>query len=362
MISPPLPYIRRALRLVGWNILGSVLALILGEVALRLTGIDPTIFPMKIRWGGPDPAFIHSSYRVDRQLFWVPFKYPGEVAYWKDRRPTIVFMGDSCTEFGGYHEFLKSIIRRHNPGDAFTSVNFGVVGWSSYQGLRQLERDVVPMKPWAVTIYYGWNDHWTHYGLEDKRIGEIYRKHPPLLLEWSSDLRMAALTNNLIFAFKFLTPERPTRYSVRVSLSDFSANLRQMVQIARDNGIVPILLTAPSSHRRGKEPRYLAEQWLNDLDDLIPLHQQYVQAVRDVASEEQSPLVDLYSEFNRLPEEDLDRFFMGDGIHLRKKGDRKIAEMIYAYLVDTGLYGNVMELQPRMKEPHRDTKRKTSRS
>lgn len=346
MLPPPSPRIRRSLRLVGWNILGIVLALILGEAVLRLTGINPAMFPTKIQWGGPNPAFLHSTYEVDRQLFWVPPKYPGEIAYWKDRRPTIVFMGDSCTEYGEYHEFLKSMIRDHNPGIAFTSVVVGVVGWSSYQGLRQLERDVVPMKPRAVTIYYGWNDHWTNYGLEDKTIGEVYRKHPPLLLEWSSDLRMAALTNHLIFAFKFPTPKRHTRYPVRVSLSDFSANLRQMVQIARDHEIIPILLTAPSSHRRGKEPLHLTKRWLNSLDDLIPLHQEYVQAVRDVASEEQAPLVDLYSEFNRLPQEDLDRFFKGDGIHLMKEGDEKIAEMIYAHLVDTGLYNSMMKLQP----------------
>lgn len=119
-----------------------------------------------------------------------------------------------------------------------------------------------------------------------------------------------------------------------------------MIQIALDNDLIPILLTAPSSHRKGKEPRYLTERWLNDLSDLIPLHQQYVQAVRDVAAQHQTPLIDLYAAFNRLPEEDLDRFFWGDGIHLSKEGDEKLAEMMYAYLVDTGLYSRMMEFQP----------------
>ena len=201
------------------------------------------------------------------------------------------------------------------------------------------------MRPWAVTIYYGWNDHWLHYGLEDKMIGEVYRNHPPLLLELSPHIRTATLINNLIFAFKFPLLNS-TRGPARVSLSDFSANLRQMVQIARDNGIIPILLTAPSSHRKGKEPRYLTRRWLNDLDDLIPLHRQYVQAVRNVASQQQAPLIDLYAEFNRLPQEDVDRSFMKDGIHLTKEANEKIAKMIYAYLVDTGLYGRMMEFRP----------------
>ena len=338
--------VRRALRLAGWNTLGIVLALILGEVTLRLAGIEFALYPSKVQFGGPNPLELHSQYIVDRQLFWVPQRYSTKIAYWKGRRPTIVFMGDSCTHFGKYPKFLKSMIMDHNPESPFTSVVVGVTGWSSYQGLRQLERDILGMRPRVVTIYYGWNDHWTHYGLEDKMIGKIYRKHPPLLLELSPNIRVATLTNNLIFAFKFPTPEQPTRGPVRVSLSDFSANLRQMVKIAQDNGIIPILLTAPSSLRRGKEPPALTRRWLNDLRDLIPLHQHYVQAVRNVASQQQAPFIDLYSEFNRLPQKDLDKLFKRDGIHLRKKGDEKIAEMIYAYLVSTGLYGHMMQFQP----------------
>lgn len=80
---------------------------------------------------------------------------------------------------------------------------------------------------------------------------------------------------------------------------------------------------APSSHRTGKEPRGLAERWLNDLSDLIPLHQQYVRAVLDVVAQHQAPLVDLYTEFNRLPQEDLARSFHKDGIHLTGKEMRR---------------------------------------
>ena len=326
----------RTLGLVGWNILGVMLALLLGEVALRLVGAEFAWHPV----GG------YSGYPVDRQLLWVPNGYSARVAAWVGRQPTVVFMGDSCTESGQYPEFLASLIEDHSPERNFTWVKVGVTGWSSYQGLRQLERDVVPMRPRIVIISYGWNDHWMNYGIEDKMIGEIYRKHPPMLLELSSDIRMATLINQAIFALRSPTPEQQNKSPVRVSLSDFSANLRQMVLVARDDGVIPILLTAPSAHRKGKEPRYLLKGWLNDLDDLIPLHQQYVQAVRNVASQQQAPLIDLYSEFNRLPQKDLDKLFKRDGIHLRKKGDEKIAEMIYAYLVSTGLYGHMMQFQP----------------
>lgn len=344
--APPPPRTYRVLHLVGWNIIGIVFVLILGEIALHWLGIEFTIIQTKIQFGAPDPVVLHSQHSVDRHLLWVPNGYSAKVAAWKGRQPTIVFLGDSCTEWGKYPEFLASIMRGRSTKRDFTYVKVGGIGWSSYQGLRQLERDVVPMRPRAVTIYYGWNDHWTNFGLEDKLIGEIYRKHPPLLLELSSRLRMASLVNHAIFAFRYPISKQHSKGSVRVSLSDFSANLRRMISIARDNDILPILLTAPSSHRKGKEPRYLTERRLNDLSDLIPLHQQYVQAVRDIAAQHQAPLIDLYAAFNRLPQEELDGSFQQDGIHLTRKGDEKIAGIIQAYFVDTGLYGRLMELQP----------------
>ena len=332
----------RAARLAGFNILGVLCVFILGEIGLRLAGREFVLYPTQIQVGWPTPVRLASLFTVDRQLLWVPRRYHAWVAAWKDRQPTIVFMGDSCTQGAEYPEFLAQLIEEHTPERDFTYVTVGVGGWSSYQGLRQLQRDVVPMRPRAVTIYYGWNDHWINYGLEDKLIGEIYRKHPPLLLEWSSRIRMVSFVNQIIFNVRHPISKQHGKGSVRVSLSDFSANLRQMIQIARDNDIVPILLTAPASHRKGKEPRHLAER-LNGLSDLIPLHQQYVQAVRDVAAQHQAPLIDLYAAFNRLPQEDLDRSFYRDGIHLREEGNKKIAEMIYSNLLQTGLLGRIMD-------------------
>ena len=337
------PRIRCALRLVSWNIIGIVFVLILGEIALRLAGTEYALYPTKIQFGWPTPTVLRSRYTVDRHLLWVPNGYSAKVAAWKGRQPTIVFLGDSCTQNGEYPEFLASIMRGRSTKRDFTYVEVGAMGWSFYQGLRQLERDVIPMRPRAVTIYYGWNDHWINYGLEDKIIGGIYRKHPPLLLEGPSRIRMVSFVNQIIFNVRYPIFKQHSKGSVRVSLSDFSVNLRRMIQIARDNDILPILLTAPSSHRKGKEPRFLTERWLNDLSDLIPLHQQYVQAVREVAAQYHAPLIDLYAQFNRLPKEEQDESFEKDGIHLKREGDEKIAEMIYLYLVQAGLRGRIMD-------------------
>ena len=316
-------------------------AVISGEIALRLFGFEFALYPTKVQFGWPDPVTLRNLYRFDSQLLWVPKSYSSRVADWRGKRPTVVFMGDSNTEFGRYDEFFNSIIYKQYPNSAFTFVNVGVAGWSSYQGLQQLKRDVLPMLPRFVTIYYGWNDHWTSFGIEDKEMGKYNLEHSTLQLDFFSDIRVVQLFNKANFVLKRNITEQDVPKPERVSLADFKSNLLQMVQIARESGIVPLLLTAPSSHKKGEEPEYLAERWLNDLNKLVPIHKKYVQAVRDISSNEDVLLIDLFAEFERLPQEDIIKFFQKDGIHLTEQGHKKIAEFIYNYFVRNDLHNRL---------------------
>ena len=107
---------------------------------LRLAGREFAMYPTQIQFGWPNPVRLASLFTVDRQLLWVPKSYNAQVAAWKDKRPTIVFMGDSCTQGAEYPEFLASLIEERNSEREFIYVTVGVRGWNSYQGLRQLER------------------------------------------------------------------------------------------------------------------------------------------------------------------------------------------------------------------------------
>ena len=329
--------LKKRLSLVIVVIFSLLFAIISGEITLRLIGFEFALYPTKVQFGWPDPVTLRNLYHFDSQLLWIPKDYSTQVAAWRGKRPTVVFMGDSNTEFGRYDEFLKSIIYEQNPNSAFTFVNMGVAGWSSYQGLQQLQRDVLPMLPRFVTIYYGWNDHWTSFGIEDKNMGEYNLEYSTLQLEVFSDVRVVQLFNKAIFILSRKATKQDEPNPERVSLTDFKSNLLQMIQIARDNDIIPLLLTAPSSHKKGQEPDYLAERWLNDLNKLVPIHKKYVQAVRDISSKKDVPLIDLYAEFERLPQENLKKYFQRDGIHLTEEGNREIAEFIYEYFLRNDL-------------------------
>jgi lysophospholipase L1-like esterase len=305
-------------------LIGSIaLTLLVFEVGLRIGGFRFDVGPESIEFGWPNPEQLATHYQPDPDLFWVPENYAESVERIQERGAHVVFLGDSCTAIGAYPQILTNQIHRRYPDIGLRTVKVGVSGWTTHQGLRQLERDILPAHPRIVTLYYGWNDHWMGFGIEDKDIGGIRLLGLPGL----GSLRTAQLVFKGLVAWSASRrDDRPNR----VSPDDFRANLTQMTRSAREAGVIPVLLTAPTSHRKGHEPQVLAKRHLSDLDELVPLHRQYVEIVRSVAAQEDAVLCDLAAGFDALPDVEL-RFdyFRKDGIHLRQKGDEKLAELIF---------------------------------
>jgi lysophospholipase L1-like esterase len=298
------------------------------EGILRAIDFSFSFAPEHVEFGWPNPRYLTERFDRDPDLFWVTKHYATRLEEVADRAPDIVFLGDSTTEMGLYPEaFVRRADERH-PNHAIRGEKLGVSGWSSYQGAVQLERDVTPIHPRFVTVYYGWNDHWIGFAVEDKDIHDISRS-PLKSIRW---LRIGQLLTKAHYAWR--TSGRPL-VEQRVAPDDFAENLRRIVRIARNHGSIPVLLTAPTSHRRGHEPTYLGQRWLRDLSQLVPLHQRYVEVVRDVAIEQAAPLCDLAREFSALPAESLrDVYFMNDGIHLQPAGDERLAEFLLGCFED----------------------------
>jgi len=318
---------------------GLLAALAAAEFGLRAFHYSFAVYPKSVEFGWPDPVMMENLFTPDEQLLWVPHepvRYGAILQRLRETPPDIVFMGDSCTQWGKYDRDLIELIEQRHPGKTSRGVNVGVAGWSSYQGLQQLQRDVLGARPKVITIYFGWNDHWIGLGVQDKQAADVAAS-PLLAFRW---FRVAQLLTQVQLAIKKqLNPEQPQR----VAPEDFRANLTQMVRRARTAGIEPVLLTAPTSHRPGKEPPYLAERHLRKLSDLVPLHQRYAAIVREVAENEKVILADLEREFAKIQYEQLaGEYFDPDGIHLHEAGDRKIAELLYACFEEHGLLERVV--------------------
>jgi lysophospholipase L1-like esterase len=300
-----------------------IVGLVLAEVIFRLFSFefDPML---KVEFGWPRPEILEKLYLADPEVFWVPKNYRERLDAMHSGRPDIVFLGDSCTEFGSYPRWFRERIEEEHPGLELAVEKLGVAGWTSYQGLQQLKRDVLPLRPRLVSFYFGWNDHWVGFGLDDRSVHAMRSDGLPIV----GGLRVAQLFHRLRLAW---LADRRLERPRRVSPEDFRNNLRSMAGLTREMGAVPLVLTAPTSHEFGREPRYLAERWLTDLRDLVPLHQRYVSIAREVAAEDDIPLCDLAADFAALPQADLThRYFKRDGMHLVRAGYEKLAEFLYA--------------------------------
>jgi lysophospholipase L1-like esterase len=302
------------------GLLLAVVAILLGLLAaeggLRLARFQYQVAPV-VQVGWPDPQTIQSHYAVDPDLFWVTQDYQHKLREARRTRPAIVFMGDSCTEFGQYPALtLADLLSVH--GLAVQGVHLATGGWTSEQGLAQLRRDVVPLHPRVIVVFYGWNDHWMALGPTDQDLAKTHG-----LIRWSRHVRIAQLALKVWMGMA----ARRAQGENRVPPKRYLENLRSIAAEARQAGIVPVFVTAPSNHIRGHEPQYLALRHVRNLADVVPLHEQYLQLTRQAAAGTDAVLCDAAAHFAALPSPH-DGYFRNDGIHFTADGDRELASVV----------------------------------
>jgi lysophospholipase L1-like esterase len=166
---------------------------------------------------------------------WRPAKPPGA--------ERIAHLGDSCTmgftipaDGDVYGALLEGLLRQRRPDTE--ALNFGVDGYSSYQGRLLLDR-VFEYRPDYVTLYFGYNDH--HFANKSDRQTQFALPGSVQLLERSHAFRF--LRRQILLrrggGARLVRPER------RVDLPEFESNLRAMIETSRARGAMPILLTTP---------------------------------------------------------------------------------------------------------------------
>ena len=71
---------------------------------------------------------------------------------------TVVFLGDSITHGGRYHEFIADFYRTRYPGRHIRFVNSGIGGDSAGGAMKRVKEDVEEYRPTHVAIHFGMND------------------------------------------------------------------------------------------------------------------------------------------------------------------------------------------------------------
>lgn len=294
----------------------TVLTLLLVEGALRIAGFHYSLMPA-VQFGWPDPQTIQSAYTTDPDLFWVTKDYREKLRQARQMRPDVIFMGDSCTEFGTYPMWTMQLLSR-GYGSLKTGIHLAAGGWTSEQGVAQMQRDIASLHPKVVVVYYGWNDHWMALGPTDP---ELHAAHRYL---WLADhLRLMQLALKARVAMAQRAHDRPNR----VPPDRYRSNLEEIARLARVSGATPVFVTAPSNYAAGHEPEYLLRRHVQRLADVIPLHQQYVALTRDAALQSGAFLCDAAEAFAEIPGSH-DRFFKNDAIHFTPDGDHQLARIV----------------------------------
>jgi len=326
------------------SLLVGLFALLAAEAGLRLSGFEYRSSPRYMEFNYPEPNRMYEIFERDPNTFWrlkpgskmgpelEPVNSKGfrgpDFSPGKDPETIrIVTMGDSVT-FGGkmaYPRVLQDCL-----GDGYQVINAGVPGYSVYQGLKQYQGRIVSLKPDAVTVMFGWNDHWLARGYPDflqKPVGEV--KSGGDLLDFVRELRLYQLAH--LGASELVASETREKRTRRVPLDKYREFLGKLVDSIKSSGAEPVLLTAPAALDRGVVPQYLFEKGFiggrredeteaEAAERLRKLHSSYNDVVREISREKGALLVDFEAKWYEMNTEMLFRDPSRDIIHPNERG------------------------------------------
>ena len=330
---------------LGFALLPALLLLAGAELGLRALGFRYQRSPGYMQFAYPSPAELHRVFLPDPLLLWrMQPGYDFGQGYPKlneqgFRGPDIPLaktpgtfrvacLGDSVT-FGlpaaDYPSLLQRYLAAGLPGKQAQVFNFGVPGYSSWQGRQLLAREALPARPDVVTVLFGWNDHWLVQGFSDHE-QQAQNLGLFMLRDLLARLRSYQALNYLASR---LRPAESEELKLRVPGDRFRENLLAMVRAGREQGVTVVLGTAPAGFGLDSIPDFFtALGFIRANADLEPLHRRYNQLVREVGREENVPVADLETVFQ---ERGVENFFdhpEKDIIHPNARGLELIARTL----------------------------------
>jgi lysophospholipase L1-like esterase len=339
------------------------------EVLIRATGAAETCPGRTASPGLVCDPLLYFKNRPDLILYGRPLNAAGfRGREFTPKRPgvfRILALGDSCT-FGvappslghyvraPYPRLLEKMIDLKNGPDRVEVLNAGTPGYNSYQGLLLLRTKLRGLDPDLITVRFGWNDHLM--SATSSRSSPFRDSSNPILRGLKGILRRTAIYP---FAVRVALeidartrpePSRrlPTEWVPTLSLEDYEAALRSIVELGRARGARVWLLTAPQAFSsEAALKRYEALQpdaiarvllrfsGISTFARMREIHDRYNDATREVAAELDAPLVDMDGIYRQAEEDDL--FSIEDGLHPTPRGHLLEARTLYRELLRSGI-------------------------
>lgn len=256
----------------------------------------------------------------------------------------IVSLGDSCTAQGRppYADRLHELLQKEPPvpGVPWEAFNMGVFGYSSWQGYRAFERLAPQLGANLVTLYFGWNDHWTEHNVTDRH--RMASRMGPFAAKNLSAFRKKRLYAVILRAVTRVREKDEAGTSAsddrvpRVPPAEYANTLRLIAESVRQHGGEPLFLTAP---RRHLTDTLVKTGHARSPEEAEELHDRYVEITRSVARDLDAPLLDL-AEICAAPE--WDGLFSQDGIHwVDPQGLDALANVLYDKVAELAREGRI---------------------
>ena len=249
---------------------------------------------------------------------------------------TILCMGDSVSAitYRTYPQIAEALASAGAGSKDFKFINAAVPGYTTEQALRMMP-DLKSLQPDVIIFCFGWNDHFPALSLPDRELGAsnaVFGK----IHDFVKDVRIYQLLGAPLDARASHTPDKSSpEQDFRVGPGQFEENLTQLIAHAREWNALPVLSTQPDNLKNTTENFLQSNQFIApSARDNHALHSQYNQLIRQVASSQRTPLLDLEEEFIRRPR---DFMLEPDGIHLTGRGHNHVARLIFGMLKNEGL-------------------------
>jgi lysophospholipase L1-like esterase len=169
----------------------------------------------------------------------------GEIA--NDNAPRILALGDSCTwgwqaaQDEAYPQVLQQLLDPAPDGQHYRVINAGRPGYTSYQGLTYLRDSGLGLQPAIVIIAFGFND-----ALPTGDVEEDLQRQRRFMTFITLDDFLLGHSSLWRWARDLTRAKNPPPRAQRVAPDTYRRNLARMIELVRDHGAKPLLLSFDS--------------------------------------------------------------------------------------------------------------------
>jgi lysophospholipase L1-like esterase len=226
-----------------------------------------------------------------------------------------------------YPALLEQWLTEANPGRTVEVVPLACPGYSSYQGLAWLRRDIARLDPDLVTACFGWNDIGRRNVTDAQAMPDGWLRVGARAVVFRSQALLGVQRRLGRWGLGRHGPAEGWQLTMRVPRDEYVSNMLAIARLSRDHGAQAVLLGPVYRDRHSHPPE----------GEDIAGHRA---ALAEAAAREGFA----YLEFPELTEPAWpgNRPLFSEHIHPSDRGHRLMAEELLRFLAERGLLGDLV--------------------